>query len=231
MSVQDSNTGRRRRRWLSFNLRTLLVFVTVAAIVIAWIARERSDSRRQLESAARLSVRRTNINYMDGWGSPIIYDLDQVGWRQRLTDVFGIRVERVSLNCEDVADISRLADFTNLESLQLGYATGRDLSPLAKLTTLRRLKLMNSGRIDLSIVAGLHQLEELALYNSTIEDLTPLMKLSNLRELDLYNTKVSDLSPLFVLRNLTWLDIRRTRATEEQIQELRKRLPNCRIVK
>ena len=44
----------RRRRWFSFSLRSLIVFVTLAAIGIGWVASERAQSRRELEIAERL---------------------------------------------------------------------------------------------------------------------------------------------------------------------------------
>jgi Leucine-rich repeat (LRR) protein len=41
--------------------------------------------------------------------------------------------------------------------------------------------------------------------------------------------QVSDLSPLAELKNLQNLYLNNTQVTEEQVQELRQALPNCKI--
>jgi len=118
---------------------------------------------------------------------------------------FGLGVSYVTLYNTQVSDLSPLAELKNLEELKLGNTQVSDLSPLAQLNNLR----------------------ELSLYNEQVSDLSPLASLKKLEELLLGNTQVSDLSPLMELRNLKVLRLANTQASDEQVQRLRKALPNC----
>ena len=82
---------------------------------------------------------------------------------------------------------------------------------------------------DLSPLAELMNLERLYLKNTHVSDLSPLAELKNLEVLDLNGTLVSDLWPLAELKSLGSLDLTNTKVSEEQVQELRLALPNCKI--
>jgi internalin A len=70
----------------------------------------------------------------------------------------------------------------------------------------------------------------LSLSSTSIADLRPLAGLYGLRTLDLAHTKVADLTPLSGLTNLYALDIAGTRVTPAQVSELKKRMPNLKLV-
>lgn len=60
-------------------------------------------------------------------------------------------------------------------------------------------------------------------------DLTPLAELRNLQFLDLDDTHVIDLAPLIGLTNLSVLTTRKSSVPRDQIENLQKVLPNCKI--
>ena len=65
--------------------------------------------------------------------------------------------------------------------------------------------------------------------DSPVRDLTPLAGLQSLQELNLYSTQVNDLTPLANLTSLETLYVINTPVSEEQVEQLRKALPNCKI--
>jgi hypothetical protein len=87
-----------------------------------------------------------------------------------------------------------------------------DLSPLLELTNLESLDL--SG-IEVNVPLLL--------------DLSPIAEMKKLKELRLINTPVSELSPLAELKNLETLAGFSWWVNEEQVEKLRKALPNCEI--
>ena len=63
-----------------------------------------------------------------------------------------------------------------------------------------------------------------------MNDVSPLAKLEKLEMLDLTTTQVNDLSPLAVLKNLKFLSLLETPVSDVQVQELKRTLPNCKII-
>ena len=117
----------------------------------------------------------------------------------RALDLSGTRISDLSL--------SPLANFTELESLNLMETGVSDISPLANFTELESLNLMETGVSDISPLAGLAELESLDLWGTGVSDISPLAGLTGLRSLDLWGTGVSDISPLAGLTGLRSLDL------------------------
>ena len=46
----------------------------------------------------------------------------------------------------------------------------------------------------------------------------------------LYNNKIKDITPLYNLENLAYVSLYGNEIPKEQIEELRRRLPNCDII-
>ncbi|MBN2180889.1 MAG: leucine-rich repeat domain-containing protein [Sedimentisphaerales bacterium] len=92
------------------------------------------------------------------------------------------------------------------------------------------LHLDNNEIEDIWGLAHLIELTELNLSNNKIDDIEALEKLTELKALDLSNNEISDISPLFKLDKLEYLDIKECKnITTEQIEDLKKALPNCTI--
>jgi hypothetical protein len=51
-----SNDSTTRRRWFSYNLRSLFVLITIAAIGLGWVAYERRQSQREIQVAEQLKA-------------------------------------------------------------------------------------------------------------------------------------------------------------------------------
>ena len=91
-------------------------------------------------------------------------------------------------------DLSLLARFKRLQTLDLYSEKAQDLSPLSKLTGLTHLTL-EAPCEDLSPLSSLPRLQVLHILQANICDLSSLAKLTQLRELYLTDTP-EDLSPL-----------------------------------
>ena len=118
---------------------------------------------------------------------------------------FATNLTDLTLDLNQITDISPLAGLTKLTYLAL-YGNGiSDISPLAGLTKLTGLWLHYNNITDISALAGLTNLTSLALSNNNITDISPLAGLTNLTRLRLFNNNITDISPLAGLTKLTSL--------------------------
>jgi hypothetical protein len=142
-----------------------------------------------------------------------------------------VLVNAITLILSDipVSDLTPLADLTGLQTLDLFRTQVSDLTPLAGLTGLQTLNLWDTRVSDLTPLAGLTGLQTLDLDQTQVSDLTPLAGLTGLQELYLSGTQISDLSPLAGLTGLQTLNLLGTRVSEEQVAELKRRLPRLRV--
>ncbi|MDA1049384.1 MAG: leucine-rich repeat domain-containing protein [Planctomycetota bacterium] len=221
MATLNETPANTRRRWLRFSLRTLLIVFTVLGAVLGWVGWELEQVRKEKKAIAWVSA--AQGVYVSRSGESGLFSV----LKYRL---FGGRVYYVHLKNTQVSDLSTLAELKKLESLRLSYTSVTDLSPLAELKNLESLHLDGTLVTDLSPLAALENLSDLDLRRTPVTDLSPLAKLKNLKELRLNETLVNDLSPLAGLKNLGSLSLVYTRVSDEQVQELRQALPNCKII-
>lgn len=119
---------------------------------------------------------------------------------------FGVRLCYPPVTDEE---LKKIAQLTNLTSLDLDYNQISDITPLAKLTNLTSLYLGDNQ----------------------ISDITPLTKLTNLTSLNLRGNQISDITPLTKLMNLGWLDLGdNDKINYKQIEKLKVQLPNTYIL-
>ena len=104
-------------------------------------------------------------------------------------------LEAISLNAQDIEDISPLAALPNLVSIELGDSRISDLEPLRG-THLRELFLYGNQIQDVSPLADIPELEVLVLAGNRIMDVSPLAGLTNLRVLILADNPIGDYTPL-----------------------------------
>ena len=71
----------------------------------------------------------------------------------------------------------------------------------------------------------------LYLSQTAVADLSPVTNLSNLERLFLGGTQVNDLKPLVGLSSLEELYIEGAPVTDEEVHDLQKALPNCKITR
>ncbi|MHB0958914.1 MAG: leucine-rich repeat domain-containing protein [Pirellulaceae bacterium] len=132
-----------------------------------------------------------------------------------------------------VHDLSPLENLSGLRSLDLSCNPVTSLSPLAGLVQLEELDLTGTYVIDLTPLAGLTRLKTLDVSATAIECLSPLKRLTSLAKLDLNLTsQITDLSPLRELTNLRVLNlVANDQIDDEQVNQLREALPNCKITR
>jgi hypothetical protein len=228
----------RRRRWLSYSLRSLLVFVTISAVGLGWVASERRQSDLELQIAKELEARGATVDFSGLFDVPeatevcVLSDqprLDQSWWRTALGQLLGPRAEKVfAIYLEEpFDDLTVLADLKSVKFISLARVPLKrqpqnkrrpqvlNLAPLAGLKHLAFLSLDDVPVSGLSPLAGLRKLEYLSLRDSnSVRDVTPLVGLENLKVLSLVGNPVSDLSPLSALTNLNTLDVSMTKVSD-----------------
>ncbi len=241
-SMDDSGTRESRRRWLRFSLRTLLVFVLVLSVPLAWLAVTLERVRKE-----RRAVRR----------------IEQLGGTAILRDGNVVEVHlfyEFSYDHESAAnadatddDLRVLCSLPNLERLYIcdGPFTDGGLQELHGLSSLSELSITSSQhgfyRQDLELgprlpgvssaglvhLRHLPNLKRLILNYANVDDagLLYLLSLQNLEELHLDGARITDagLEHLKGLTRLEGLWLRQTRVTDEGVAKLQDALPTCRI--
>lgn len=95
------------------------------------------------------------------------------------------------------ADMQMLAGMEKMELLWIHAGKElTDISVVANFKNLQRLNIESSGVTDLSPAAGLTNLVEVSLRGSDVSDVSPLKGLVNLKNLYLEGCPVTDYSPL-----------------------------------
>lgn len=113
-----------------------------------------------------------------------------------------------------IQDISALASFKNLETLELSFHNIRDISPLTGLTKLTALSLGGNQVADITPLSNMSELRNLTLFNCAASDYTPLTKLSNLDFLMLDYSTITDLRVLSGLSHLGFLSLTNTQIND-----------------
>ena len=120
-----------RRRWYQFSLRTLLIFVTLAALPLGWLGSKFAQRRKE----------RAVIAWIEEKGGRAEFDQfeEPTSLSERFDQWFGVNVPYVYLDGTPISDLSPLAGMPNLRRLVVSGTRVSDLSPLAKLRRLRVL--------------------------------------------------------------------------------------------
>lgn len=248
MSDRPTPASKGKRRWLRFGLRSLLVLVTLAAAGSAWLGWRVSLSRQEEQVIARLA------SVQDGRSLNLLYDnplgpsggpgLDEFLHHgpQWLTSLLGTDICRTVTTLGAIAPGNEFTVVLPKEGGAFHYRrkyicgfTEADMREVAKLSNLRRLGLEANPIDDRGVVyiLQLRQLEWLSLAHTKITDdgVKAIAGLPRLRELDLSCTDVTgnSLDSLANCKALRKLNVRNTQLSNEQVQELVRRLPDCRI--
>lgn len=141
-----------------------------------------------------------------------------------------VALRKLFLGETQVNDLSALSRLRRLEVLDLAETPVADIAPLSGMSRLRMLDLRHTNVADVSALATLESLEQVNLSGAPVTDLFALAGLSSLLKLNLSGTPVQDIEPLFALTNLIWLSLSRTNVQAADVDRLREKLPNCRIV-
>jgi len=112
---------------------------------------------------------------------------------------------------DSFSDISSVANFKNLEALDLRGTSVVDLKPILKLKRLKKLLLTNTPTSDLNQINSIENLSELYIGQSKVSNLDGITALKQLHTLSLTGTSIKDISVLAQLdslRDLTLWDMR-----------------------
>jgi hypothetical protein len=235
-----------KRRWRQYSLRTLMIIVTLFAVACSWLAVKMRQAK----------VQKSAVNTIELVGGMVWYDYQETAprtfyalattrepkWLRRLlSDDFFNKPVKVDMRFNSSKDddwvkainilpslktllvygqnvtdetLDNLSDLSNLEELRLsgGLISDHGLKNLGKFPNLHRLMMDNTQITDsgLSYVKNLKHLEELSLRYNIISD-----------------AAIPDLSKL---SNLKLLDVERTAITVSGWAELKKALPNCKVL-
>ena len=86
-----------------------------------------------------------------------------------LNDINYDSIKILTLNSNELTDISGIKLFKNLESLDIGYNKITDISILKYLPELKKLYLRNNPIKDISVIHDLNKLEYLDITNLKLE--------------------------------------------------------------
>jgi hypothetical protein len=192
-------------RWFQFNLRALLLVVTLCAIPCSWLAVKMQQARREREAAAQIEKLGGEVVWSEPSGPAWLRSL-LGGDLFQAVEVVGFPSKHVPLGGTENVD----AALVHLEGLnQL-----RELS-------LSGTRITNDG---LEHIEGLNQLKVLSLGDTEITDagLEHLEGLNQLRGLDLGATKVTDagLGSIKRLTQLQDLNLDGTKVTDAGLRNL-----------
>lgn len=115
--------------------------------------------------------------------------------------------ELVLRNCElKDEDLAKIAEFTELERLDISDNDITDISPLSSLTKLKKFYAANNSISDLSPLSNLAEIEYIGLRNNNISDADPVMQLDKLKYLHLGGNQINSLSSIADSIILLYLD-------------------------
>lgn len=140
------------------------------------------------------------------------------------------QLEGLGLGNSEVSDLAPLRNLPRLSGLDIRGTNVSDISPLAGITSLQMIFIQNTAVADLTPLAGLRKLQLLNASSSHVSDVRALAGLTELERIWLDDTDVSSIEELRQLPKLKLLSINNTLVPAEQVSDLRKRLPNCRIL-
>ncbi len=217
-----------KRRWYQYSLRSLLLLVTICAILCSWLAVKINQGKRQKAAVEALRAKGFFISYD--------YEVDRNG----------IYLPNAVLNVPqwlrswlgDDCFATVVGVHAPLASSFGGYgylnflcsATEDDLRSMAELSHVKFLELQGAqiGDSALKRIQNLSELEQLGLCSTKITDagLVELKAFPNLGKLDLGDTEVTDggMADLMCLGRLEELELSQTQVTDQglaMLQELK----------
>ncbi len=224
-----SETPKRKRRWLQFSLRSLLIFTALCAIAAALLGRK--IERKRQEQLIVNAIRETggSVYYDSATGT----EPNGPSWlRALLGDGFFSEVRRVYLRTD--GSLQDLKQLTYLEQLDLRDAYGREpaLSELKGLTQLRSLAVYDIIREDgMRSLNDLTSLEFLAIADVDVGVRINLQNLKQLKGLNLRGTGAfdTDVASIKHLTQLEWINLSDTRIADDGLEQL-KELPQLKAL-
>jgi len=163
-------------------------------------------------------------------------DLDQASQKALLSQVSGYFLSNVIRNFaadspnNEIYDIQPLQTMMGLRELHISNNHINDISSIALLKDLSILNMRGNEIDDISAIETLN-LGWLNLSNNPLSEYSPLLQQKNLMCLSLSFTDICDISALGELSRLKYLALAGLSLTDEQLEALQEKLPNCQITR
>jgi hypothetical protein len=123
-------------------------------------------------------------------------------------------LETLDLEDNGFSNVAPLAGLVNLTYLNISSNNVSNIGPLALLTNLLELHAWENDIVSVSALAGMTDLTDVSLFENRITSITPLAGLTNLKVLALAENQIADISPLAALTNLTGLTLNHNPITD-----------------
>ncbi len=187
----------------------------------------------ELASLKQLQLSNTkivDIEPLKNLANLIFLDLNNTGFND-LKPIKGLnKLTSLYASSTQIDNIYPIKNLTNLKLLGITNTKVGDLEPIKDLSKLESLFFSNTLVNNLEPVKELKQLKVLSFKDTNVNDLEPLKELSNLEVLKIQNTQINSLEPIKGLNNLKELLLEGCeKITIEQISDLQKALPDCKI--
>lgn len=179
MSEDSKCVDKPKRRWCQFRLRSLFVFLTLAAIVCSWFACKMAEANRQKKAVQTIQDVGGWVRYDYEFDAGGVYFEDArppgPAWLRNLLGLdFFSYVNEVYLSYPQVTDddLEHLKELSEVKQLSLHGAAVTDagLEHLREMFELRRLYLVDTQVSDagLEYLHELTRLENLCLINTNV---------------------------------------------------------------
>ncbi len=160
----------------------------------------------------------------------------KIVWRVFVKGIYQCRTDVLMIRFSYDADMNRLYDedtrpliyCNELKYLDLGHDRITDAYFTAYMPDLEACILAVGEITDISALANCSKLEYLEIFTGHVTDISALAELKNLKHLNIANNQITDISPLFELE-LERLWCSRNPIPKEQIEEFRRRFPDCEV--
>lgn len=138
--------------------------------------------------------------------------------------------DKLTLRNTGIKGIHNIGVLKNLSMLDLAHTFVTDLTALKELKNLTWLNLWHTQVVNLNSLKECLNLEALNITDTQVKDISPLKKLPKLKVLQLSFVDKTVLAILKQLSGLERLYLFGTWLPEADMQELKKALPDCKIV-
>ncbi len=207
--------GKRRRRWLQFSLRSVLVTMGLAALAMSLLGVPLFRLRQQIAISERLQKAGARLTWEGVDGTVMDRLAEKLFGEKAAVHVTEVVWDRVELSPSDLADLEWLE---HVQVIDLGWSAINDdgMVPMRGLRHLRYLNIDGATITDrgLGYLSGCRRLERLKAHGAPVTDagLAHLVNLADLENLDLSSSRITGehLEPLLQLPALKVLNLNET---------------------
>jgi hypothetical protein len=188
MSAEAATKSERpkRRRWLRFSLRTLLILITIFAVWLGWHMHRRREQQRVADAVRERGgtagpvlrdlslLSRIQAPYSwdnDFWLSDLKVPDEALQDFESVPEVIGLHLSGSQITDQGLSHLHDRTDLLTLDLTNNRAITDAGLAHLRKMTELRQLMLRNNPQITdegLVHLENMQQLDILVLYGTSV---------------------------------------------------------------